>query len=272
MDGETSRSARAVDDPLPEVVEADRLAEALRELAASREAVQARDDFLSIAAHELRNPLQSLSLQLAALARIAERDGSEELARLAERTRRTVRLFARRATMLLDVDRINRGVHRPELETVELGALVDEAVELHDDAARHHGVELRVRVDRSLRGRWDRGAIDQVLNNLLSNAIKYGAGRPVELEAESPAPDRVRIRVRDGGPGITAGDRRRIFERFERLWAGRAGVEGFGLGLWLAHRLVLAHGGTIEIRSEPGRGSEFILVLPVDPALRIHPT
>src|SRR5439155_19333462 len=111
-------------------------------------------------------------------------------------------------------------------------------------------------------GRWDRSRLEQVVANLVSNACKYGDGKPIEVRVEAHD-GRARLRVRDGGLGISREDRARIFQPFERA-GGRDRAPGLGLGLYVVRKIVEAHGGRIELESEPGSGSTFTVELPRD--------
>ena len=99
-----------------------------------------------------------------------------------------------------------------------------------------------------------------MIDNLISNAVKYGAGKPVEVQLSENG-ERVVLEVRDHGIGINPADQRRVFERFERA-VSRRRFGGFGLGLWITRKVIEAHGGTIQLMSEPGLGSTFRVELP----------
>jgi signal transduction histidine kinase len=146
---------------------------------------------------------------------------------------------------------------------------VREVVEQLSEAATDAGCEVRVRIDRpDLAGEWDRFRVAQIVTNLVSNAIKYGARRPVSIMLEPIHAERnVRITVSDGGPGIAPEHRALLFERFARF-APKRNYAGFGLGLWITREFVRAHGGIIELRSEPGPGATFVVELPVVPPHR----
>jgi signal transduction histidine kinase len=115
------------------------------------------------------------------------------------------------------------------------------------------------------RGRWDRLRIEQVASNLLGNAIKYGKGRPIDVFVSSSEIG-ARLVVRDHGGGIAAEDQARIFNRFERVRSTKSSG-GLGLGLYIARQIVDAHGGTIQVKSEPGEGATFTVDLPLEPSL-----
>jgi signal transduction histidine kinase len=238
-----------------------------RLLAALKSAVTARDEFLSIAAHELRTPLTSLFLQLGGALRILER---EEATPIGGRSLQKVKAALSQAdhltnliTALLDVSRIAMGRFALERCSFDLAELAREVADRLADQAHRAGSPVTVQAEGAVTGSWDRMKIDQVITNLLMNALKYGAGEPVDLEVTGAA-DEARIAVRDRGIGVAPDDVARIFERFERaVPSGHYG--GLGLGLYLTRQIVEAHGGVIEVESEPGKGSLFRVRLPHGP-------
>lgn len=227
-----------------------------------REAVRARDEFLAIAAHELRSPMHALMLQVASAIALARRTGGEELLQRLERVRMVLDRYVRRATLLLDVSRINAGAIDLRLEETDLAEVLREVVAIYAVEAAFNLVELRLRAPDVLVGRWDGPALEQVLGNLISNAIKYGDGKPVDI-ALTQEGDRVRLDVRDYGIGISGENQARIFGRFEQVMTGQPRT-GFGVGLWLARALIEAHRGSIAVHSAPGQGSAFTVRLPLD--------
>lgn len=226
-----------------------------------RAAVQARDDFIAIAAHELRNPMTPIASQIDLLLAAVRRGESRAvvLDRL-ERLEFYIRHYIRRATTLLDISRATSGEIRLEPARLDLSELVRSTVQGYALMADRARCPLALNVPDGVVGVWDRLAIEQVLDNLLSNALKFGAGQAigVDLAAEGSG---VWVTVRDRGPGISAEDQARIFGRFEQA-VGHRQHGGFGIGLWLVQRLVSAMGGQITVESQPGNGCAFVVALP----------
>ena len=226
-----------------------------------QEGVRVRDDFLSIASHELKTPLTTLKLQLQKMQRIVVRDASDP--RVPQMLDSVVRQSARLHALidsLLDISRITTHGISLEREPVDLAAVAGEAIDrLREDAARA-GTALHLDVAGDPHGFWDRLRVEQVVGNLVSNAIKYGGGRPVDVRVDGTG-DPVRVEVEDRGIGISEEDQKRIFDRFERAVASRH-FGGFGLGLWIVRQVVEALGGRISVRSRAGAGSVFTVELP----------
>jgi signal transduction histidine kinase/CheY-like chemotaxis protein len=222
------------------------------------EAVRARDEFLSVASHELNTPLATLSLQVDDLIRVGSDETVERGMALA---RRQVDRLSRLVCDLLDVARITSG--QIEIRPTELDLVLTAREVLNLFAAELARAGCRVELEASgpVYGRWDPARIEQVIANLLSNACKYGAGKPVRVTVGS-AGGAARLSVQDQGIGIIAADRDRIFERFERASSGRH-YGGLGLGLYIARQVVEAHGGQIAVTSAAGAGSTFTVELPL---------
>jgi signal transduction histidine kinase len=235
----------------------------LREKLAELEtAIQARDELLAVAAHELRNPMHALLLQVSAALAVARRDGNSDLVRRIERVKHIVDRYVKRATVLLDVCRINAKKFPIQVETFDFMDVVREAVESFGPEAAFHQSSLNLSGPESLVGSWDRLAIEQIVSNLLSNAIKYGAGGPVTVGLSEDGPDFVKFSVSDHGIGIPAEDHERIFGRFEQGSNPSARRAGFGVGLWLVRSLVDVHSGEVVVASIPDKGSTFTVHLP----------
>jgi len=233
--------------------------------AEAQQAVRLRDEFLSVASHELKTPLTPLSLKLQVLAREAEAQGGSPFAQRVlahvEAGRRQVKKLSELIGDLLDVSRISAGRMRLDLDPVELVALVGEVASRFEPEAGRVGCKLVLHTHGSLCGSWDRLRLEQVVSNLLSNALKYGAGRPIHLHVEA-AGDRALLLVRDEGIGIEPQAQERIFEKFERAVSER-NYGGLGLGLFITRQIVEALGGHIQVSSVPGQGATFTVELPL---------
>jgi PAS domain S-box-containing protein len=232
-----------------------------------QEALRLREEFLSIASHELKTPLTALLMQVQSVQRLAAREPS--LARYEHRLERAVESALRLDKLivqLLDVSRLTEGRLPLEPEPFELGSLVGEVVSRFDEAAEQARSPITLLTNGAVEGMWDRLRIDQVVTNLVSNALKYGAGQPVEISVLS-AGDEALVAVRDHGIGMSKEQIGRIFRRFERGVEARS-YGGFGLGLWIGMEIARASGGTIDVESVPGGGARFTLRLPIGSAQR----
>jgi len=235
----------------------------------AQEEVRERDEFLSIASHELRTPVTALQLQLQLIQRAAGRPGGalpEALAAKMDALERQCRRIALLVNELLDVSRLRLGHLELRLEEIDL-------VELAREAVAHlveEGIRLGSRIDivgeGAAIGRWDRLRLEQVITNLLSNAIKFGESKPITVEVGAD-PERARLTVRDQGIGIEPSDQDRVFGRFERA-VSTEHFGGLGLGLYIAREIVVAHGGRIHLASTPGSGATFTVDLPRVPPVR----
>ena len=161
---------------------------------------------------------------------------------------------------MLDVARIVNGRVELDVETFDLCDLAHQVVARFLGQACSSGTTLTAEPCQPVVGRFDRLKLEQVLSNLLSNAIKYGAGKPVTVRVRGDGEWAV-VEVQDGGAGIAPEDQERIFGRFERASNGHKRAS-LGLGLYIVRSLVAAHGGSVGVRSHPGRGTTFTVMIP----------
>jgi signal transduction histidine kinase len=231
--------------------------------ASAEEALRARDEFLSVAAHELYTPIAALSLSTQSLLadfRASPPRDPPALARKLGIIERQAARLTRLARSLLEVSGMRAGRFELSLEPTDLVRLVTDVAAALEPERVGSGSTLTLRGEGTLMGLWDRNRVGQVVTNLLSNAIKYGAGRPIEVTIRSEG-ERALLSVADQGIGIAPETRQRIFGRFERAVPSRE-YGGLGLGLYIVHRIVEAHGGFVEVTGEPGHGSTFLVGLP----------
>jgi PAS domain S-box-containing protein len=234
---------------------------------AVRNAVRLRDEFLSVASHELKTPLTPLSLKLQTLAREAAAQPESpfvlKVRANVEAGRKQIKRLADLIGDLLDVTRIGSGQLKLQWEPVDFAAVTREVLTRLEPEATRAECPIIVEVPEQVGVRSDRRRLDQVVENLMTNAIKYGASKPIHVRMEEE-PSRVRLIVRDQGIGIAPEDQTRIFERFERAVSER-NYGGLGLGLYITRTIVEALGGTIHVRSQPDQGAVFTVELPREP-------
>ena len=237
----------------------------LREqIAGLQDAVSARDEFISIVGHELRNPLSAIYLQVKHLLDITRKTPAsvtaDWLAPRLEVADRRLQRFLSTLNRLLDLSRVSSGRVHLDLEDVDLVEVTrDVCKELEPELSVAQS-ELRMRTAPAVVGRWDRMRLEQIVGNLLSNAIRYGCGKPIEVDVSSDEKT-ARLIVRDHGIGIADDERELLFNLFER---GRTRQPGsFGVGLWLVRKFCRAMGGDVSVHSLVGAGSTFTVTLPI---------
>jgi signal transduction histidine kinase len=164
---------------------------------------------------------------------------------------------------LLDLARFEGGAALIDKKPISCQELMQDVANRERELVTSRGLELKMEVDPHLpRVAVSRSRIDQVFANFISNAVKYSpAGGAITLSARRENAQTVRFAVKDEGSGVPKELRRRIFDKFFRISETRD--EGVGLGLSIAREIVLAHGGSIGVESEEGKGSEFFFTLPL---------
>jgi len=232
------------------------------DITALKDLDRAKDEFISIAAHELRNPLAGLKGYAELLLRRAQKQGyDEETRRLLQATNQLADRLTVMTNRLLDVSRLQLGRLELVRQRTDLVALAREVRDTLQLTTQRHLIIVDADPGE-LVGDWDADRLREVLDNLVGNAIKYAPGGRITifLRQEDGQAD---VLVSDQGPGIPPAQLPHLFERFRQ--AGRTAAEragGLGLGLYLARGIVEAHGGRIGVESEPGHGSTFWFTLP----------
>lgn len=233
--------------------------------------LQTRDEFFSIASHELKTPLNSLGLKMQILDRQVRKIQDDVVPKqmVLDAVTFSKSQMARLVSLidnLLDISRIRMNRLTVDPTQFDFAELVKDVVSRMEDQARQVESHITVKAEGAILGRWDKLRLEQLMVNLISNAIKYGSGEPITVSVESDK-DTVTLRVKDNGVGISRKDQARIFEQFERA-SPTGNIAGLGLGLYIVKKIIEAHKGTIRLESEVGRGSEFIVELPRDAELK----
>lgn len=242
-------------------VDAQRLRQSLRK---AEEGLRTREEFLSIAGHELNTPLTPLNLRLQSMEKRLNAspasDDTLQALRDVGLMRRQIRRLSDLVRELLDVSRLSAGRLQLDLQVVDVGALVRDVTSRYVDDAAKAGSTLSLQFEGPVTAVVDPSRFEQIIANLLSNALKYGAGKPIHFSARSEGPF-AQLVVTDQGIGISPEHQERIFEKFERA-VPEQHYGGLGLGLYITRELVEAMGGAIRAKSTPGKGATFIVDLP----------
>jgi signal transduction histidine kinase len=226
-------------------------------------AVAARDEFLSVASHEMKTPITSLQLYVQGMVR-AQATGSltpEQLNARLLRVKDQCGRLERLVNNLLDVSRADARSLPMQREPFDLSLLVADTAERFSEEFARARCRVTLHTAEPVTGCWDRMRLEQVFTNLFQNVIRYAPESAVEISVTEDGP-LARAVVRDSGPGIPEREHTRIFERFIQAEGQRSFAGGFGLGLWLVKQITEAHGGTVTLSSRPGAGATFTLSLP----------
>lgn len=228
------------------------------------QAVKARDEFLSIASHELKTPLTTLKLQTQMRKRNLEREdqnySKEKLKQIALDDETQIGRLIRLVDDMLDITRMGTGKLSLHREEMDLASLIHTVIDRYRPQIEPSGCDLSVVSTGKVIGNWDPFRIEQVFTNILTNAMKYGANKPIKVTVAMK--ERVAsLVVEDQGRGISPEDQERIFLQFERATPIRD-ISGLGLGLFIVKGIVEAHQGTIRVESALKSGSKFIVELP----------
>jgi predicted ATPase/signal transduction histidine kinase len=226
----------------------------------AQEAIRLREDFVSVASHELNTPITSLQLAVQGLMRSQSTPSQERVQKALQTVERQGFRLASLISEMLDISRISAGKLELHLETVDLAGVARESIERLDQQIVLSRCPLSLRAPGPVVGRWDHARLAQVVTNLVTNAIKFGNCRPVEVAALE-ASGTARLVVEDHGIGIEPTRLPHVFDRFERGVSARH-YGGLGLGLYIVREIVAALGGSVHAESELGAGARFTVELP----------
>jgi signal transduction histidine kinase len=236
-------------------------------LDSQQKALNIRDEFLSIASHELKTPITTIKLQTQMKRRRINKNDlsiysppkvNEFIDVIDLQTTRIARLV----DDMLDITRIDNGKLSIRTEHCNLGQIVKDILAAFTAEVKIAKSQITYDIKDSITGFWDRYRIEQVIINLLTNAMKYGDAKPIHVKVYQEE-DRAIFQVTDQGIGIPKLDIHRIFERFERAVSG-GNISGLGLGLYISKEIINRHGGELSVESILGQGSTFKVMLPAD--------
>lgn len=221
---------------------------------------QRKDDFISIASHELKTPITTLKSSLQLLNRMKDDPSPKMLPKLIDQSNRSMERISSLVEDLLNVSRMNEGQLHLSKSNFNVGELLDNCCSHVRMQAKH---DLITQGDTDLQIFADEHRIDQVVVNLVNNAVKYAPNsREIYLIVEKEG-NMARISVKDTGPGIEPGKLPHLFDRYYRADYSGIQYSGLGLGLFICSEIVRKHGGKIGAVSELGKGSTFWFTLPL---------
>ena len=224
-----------------------------------------KEQYLSIAAHDLRNPLGNI-INFAELVNEKIKEGhTEQNQKFLDTIKQQANFGIELLNELLQISRLDSGNIRLKMNPGELNKIIEVAVYVNKINAKNKNIEIHFEKDPSIpKISFDYNAISQVLNNLISNAIKYSQSGTQILVKSQKEDNQVRVNVKDQGIGIPEKDRPALFEPFSTASTQPTSNESStGLGLSIAKKIIEAHEGSIDFTSRPGQGSDFYFVLPL---------
>ena len=229
---------------------------------------QMKSDFVSNVSHELRTPLSSIRV-FGEYMRLGRVTTGEKIREYGEYIETESRRLTQLINNILDFSKIESAEKKYHFAPSDLGGLVADTVAAFEMPLREKGVSIALHpAEGPLPVTVDRDAIAQAVVNLLDNAVKYSNGSKEIAVSLAAGASEARVAIQDHGIGIAARDQKKIFDKFYRAGSGLVhDVKGSGLGLAIVRHVVEAHGGRVEVESEPGRGSTFTIVLPNTPVM-----
>lgn len=238
----------------------DRILIAIEDITEKKELDRRKDDFLSIASHELKTPLTTIKGLVQILQRMSKNENEDKFGPTLDKMAAHIDRLNLLITKLLDTSKIHSGNIELHMEPFDIDRTLREAIDNLSLAVPGYDITLNGATGSTVTG--DESQILQVINNLVSNAIKYSPdSNRVDVNITKVA-NFVKISVTDYGMGINYQDRQKIFERFFRASDIQKKFPGMGIGLYVSHEIIANHNGTLWVESEVGEGSTFNFTLP----------
>lgn len=230
---------------------------------ASEEEARLREEFIAIASHELKNPLSSLKLQTQlinkrlGMGRLTMEDNEKFLSNLERQTKRLELMI----DDMSDATRLATGNFSLYKAEVNLNSLLQNIIDSMSETFLNADNIVSIDSQASLVGNWDGPRLEQIFTNLLSNAVKYAGGSPIQVILEKNDKE-VLVSIIDHGQGISEENQKKLFTKYGRVSQSSV-VKGLGLGLYISRQIAEAHGGSLNLVSENGKGANFIVSLPL---------
>lgn len=239
----------------------DRILLAIEDITERKEIERRKDDFLSIASHELKSPLTIVKGYNQLIEKLLPPEVDEKILQTIRKSMTNIDRLNNLITSLLDVSKIQAGKIEVHKEYFDLDEMVKETVDHVQSTSKTHTITIEGLTGKQCYG--DRHRLEQVLTNLLNNAIKYSPKSTQVLVHLSQVSDYVKVAVTDFGLGIKREDKKKIFERFFRADNLQKKFPGMGIGLYVSEQIIKNHKGSLWVESEEGEGATFNFTLPL---------
>ncbi|MES2448879.1 MAG: ATP-binding protein [Bacteroidota bacterium] len=235
---------------------------AIEDITDRRAIQQRKDDFLSIASHELKTPLTTIVGYMQMMNRLMPENASDKFKNVVDKTSRYVHRLNQLLGELLDVSRIQTGNIELHPEPFDFDRMVMETIDGIKAASPKRNIELVGKSGTTYNG--DESHLVQVISNLLSNALKYSPENTTVTVQVNAISDFIKVSITDRGMGISHDEQAKVFDRFYRVGEIQRHYPGMGIGLYICQQIISNHGGTIWVESEKQKGSVFSFTLPVN--------
>ena len=235
---------------------------AIEDITERRAIQQRKDDFLSIASHELKTPLTTIVGYMQMMQRLMPDDASDKFKNIVDKTGKYVHRLNQLLAELLDVSRIQTGNIELHREPFDFDKMLAETIEGIKAATPKRSIDLIGKTGIIYNG--DESHLVQVVSNLLSNALKYSPEDTAVTVQVNSISDFIKVSITDKGMGIGHDEQSKIFDRFYRVGEVQRHFPGMGIGLYICQQIITNHGGTIWVESEKQKGSVFSFTLPVN--------
>ncbi|WDF53927.1 PAS domain-containing protein [Mucilaginibacter sp. KACC 22063] len=240
----------------------DRILLAIEDITERRAIEQRKDDFLSVASHELKTPLTTIKGYIQIMERLLPPESSDKLKDIIKKTAKHADKLNNLIKELLEVSRIQTGNITLVREPFYFDHMVNETIESLQAASSKHKIILNGKTGIIYNG--DESQLSQVVSNLLSNALKYSPEADHIDVYLAVVSNYIKFSVTDYGLGISPADQKKIFERFYRSTETQKNFPGMGIGLYICEQIIKNHGGSLWVNSEYGKGSTFNFTLPIN--------